>query len=129
MRIANKVTIDTFRAGLKPDTQMTVDALRDIIASSHDGLVESIKWNGPSFSLNSEHRITLGLTRSGAVQVVIHRGAKPKDVANFAFDDTAGLARWPAKDRGVLIFENVAEVSSKSDALRSLFHEWINATI
>jgi hypothetical protein len=125
----NQVTIDTFIAGLNPNTQMTVDALRDIIASSHDGLLEGIKWNGPSFSLNSEHRITLGLTRSGAVQVVIHRGAKPKDVTNFAFGDTAGLARWPAKDRGVLIFENVAEVSSKSDALRSLFHEWIKATI
>lgn len=123
----SQVTIDMFRAGLKPDIRMTVDALREIAAASHDGLAESIKWNGPSFSHNGEHRITLGLTKSGAVQVVIHRGVKKKDTTNFTFGDPAGLARWPAKDRGVLIFHNVEDVTSRAGALRELFHDWIKA--
>jgi hypothetical protein len=123
-----QVTIESFRDGLKTDVRMTVDAIREIIASSHDGLAESIKWNGPSFSHNSEHKITLGLTKVGAVQVVIHRGAKTKDAANFTFDDSARLARWPAKDRGVLKFDSVEEVTSRAQALRKLFHNWIEAT-
>jgi hypothetical protein len=124
----SQVTVDSFRGGLKADVRMTVDAIREIIASSHGGLVESIKWNGPSFSHNGEHKITLRLTKDGAVQAVIHRGAKTKDAANFTFDDSARLARWPAKDRGVLKFDSVEEVTSRAQALRELFHNWIETT-
>jgi hypothetical protein len=122
-----QVIIDTLRDNLTTDVRKTVDALREIIASSHSGLAESIKWNAPSFSHNGEHKITLGLTKAGAVQVVIHRGAKKKDATNFSFGDPALLARWPAKDRGVLIFRDVEEVTSRADTLRELFHNWIEA--
>jgi hypothetical protein len=123
-----QITIDSFRDGLQPDVRMTIDALRNIIIGSHVGLAESIKWNAPSFSHNGEHKITLGLTKTGAVQVVIHRGAKKKDTVNFNFDDAVGLARWPAKDRGVLTFHNLEDVTVKADALQALFRNWIEAT-
>lgn len=123
-----QITINSFRDGLKADVRMIVDAIREIIATSHGGLVESIKWNGPSFSHKGEHKITIGLTKAGAVQVVIHRGAKKKDATNFTFDDSARLARWAANDRGVLKFDNVEEVTSRAQALRQLFHNWIETT-
>ena len=50
---------------LDSQTLETVNAIRSVISDSHPGLTESIKWNAPSFSVNGEDRITLGLERKG----------------------------------------------------------------
>ena len=121
-------SVAAFRDGLGPVQRATVDALRRLISASAEGLEEGFKWNAPSFVHQGEHRITLGLDRSGAVRVVLHRDAKPKDVAGFRFDDPDGLAHWPAADRGVLRFTGSAEVEAKAAALRALFARWIAAT-
>lgn len=120
--------VEAYLAGLDPGTRATVDALRALIAASHAGLEESIKWNAPSFAYQGEHRITLGLEKNGAVRVVLHRDAKAKDSAGFHFDDPDRLARWPAVDRGALTVKNAAEVEAKSAALGDLFRRWIIAT-
>lgn len=120
--------LETFLAGLDPDRRATVDALRALIAASHDGLEEGFKWNAPSFAHRGEDRITLGLDRAGTIRVVLHRGAKAKDDPGFRFDDPDGLARWPAPDRGVLTFRDRAAVQGQEEALRSLFQRWIKAT-
>lgn len=121
-------TVDAFRAALDPDTLATVDALRAIIAGAGEGLSERIKWNAPSFALADDDRITLGLERKGGVRVVFHRGAKVKDVAGFTFEDPAGLATWPAADRGVAVFKDRAEVEAKQAALRDLCARWLDRT-
>lgn len=93
-----------FRKYLDEATLATVDLLRSLIRDAHPQLVERIRSNAPSFALDEEDRITLGLERKGGVRVVLHRGAKRKDTAGFHFSDPAGLAMWPAADRGVVIF-------------------------
>lgn len=120
--------IDAYRANLDPELRATVDGLRALIAGSHDGLTESIKWNAPSFAHQGEHRITLGLDRKGGVRVVVHRDAKAKDIAGFEFEDPDSLAAWPAPDRGVLVVRDAAEVDAKADALSRFFTRWIEAT-
>jgi hypothetical protein len=120
--------VERFRAGLNVQRLQTVDAIRCIIAASHSGLTESLKWNAPSFALGGDDRITLGLEPKGGVRVVFHRGAKPKELGAFTSDDTNGLARWPAPDRGVIVFQNRADVEQGADALGDLCSKWLAAT-
>jgi hypothetical protein len=121
-------SIELFRAGLDDEALALVDALRAIIADAHRDLTEHIKWNAPSFAIDGDDRITLGLERKGGARVVFHRGAKPKDNAGFTFDDHAGLAKWLAPDRAVVIFTDRAVVENKRDALRDLCARWIEQT-
>lgn len=121
-------SVEEFRRGLDADTRAIVDALRKIIAGSNKKLEEGIKWNAPSFAIAGEDRITLGIERKGGVRVVFHRGAKVKDAAKFKFEDTAGLAEWPARDRGVAVFKTLADVKAQQTALLDLCKRWLEAT-
>jgi Domain of unknown function (DU1801) len=123
-----KPSVEAFLETLNPNTRLIMDALRGAVANSHQGLFESIKWNGPSFSHNGEHKITITLTKDGAVQLVIHRGVKVIDATHFSFDDPNGLAKWPSKDRGTMLFRSIEDVTSKIEALSDLFARWIIAT-
>ena len=122
------MSIETFRASLDAPTLATVDALRAIIAAAGPSLTERIKWNAPSFAIGDDDRITLGLERKGGVRVVLHRGAKVQDTAGFAFADPTRLARWPAPDRGVVIFADLAAVEAAADRLSDLCVRWLEAT-
>lgn len=120
--------VERFRAGLDSQTLQTVDAIRSIIAECQPGLSEGIKWNAPSFALCGDDRITLGLERKKGVRVVIHRGAKPKELGAFSFDDRDGLARWPSPDRGVIVFHDMADVEQRASAFGDLCSRWLAAT-
>jgi hypothetical protein len=128
MTAAGPAGIDAFRQGLDPATRTTVDALRALIVAAQDGLVEEIKWNAPSFRDGDAHRLTLGLERKGGVRVVLHRGAKPKDIEGFVFADPDRLATWPAADRGVVVIRDAEAVAAKAAALQALFARWVEAT-
>lgn len=120
-------TVQDFLRGLDADTRPIVEQLRAIVASAAPSLSERIKWNAPSFALGDDDLITLGLERRGGVRLVLHRGAKPKDVSGFHFDDPAGLARWAAPDRGVLVFQSPDDVEARSELLRDLCRRWVQA--
>jgi hypothetical protein len=121
-------TVEAFLQDLPPDTRALIDALRTAIATAGPDLVERLKWNAPSFAVppggDDEDRITLGLERKGGVRVVFHRGAKTKDTASFVFEDTSGLAKWPAPDRGVVVFKDVAAVEARRDEFIDLCARW-----
>ncbi|RZJ94850.1 MAG: DUF1801 domain-containing protein, partial [Brevundimonas sp.] len=80
--------IETWPEPIRPLTRR----LRDVALGAAPDVTEHIKWNAPSFCVEGDDRITLGLERSGAVRVVLHRGAKAKDAAGFVFDDPMKLA-------------------------------------
>ena len=122
------IEVDRYRAGLDERTLEVVDAIRNIVRASHAGLTETIKWNAPSFAVDGEHRVTLGIERKGGIRVVFHRGAKPRPLAGFTFDDEDNLARWPAPDRGVVNFRNINDVGVRAEALGRLCSRWISAT-
>lgn len=102
--------------------------LRQLALGARRDVSEHIKWNAPSFCLQGNDRITLGLERNGAVRVVLHRGAKVKPVSGFRFADASGLVRWAAPDRGVLLFRTEQELDAKRDAVSGLFARWLDAT-
>jgi hypothetical protein len=122
------LTVDQYRAALAPEIREIVDTLRAIVSESSPHLVERIKWNAPSFAIDDDDRITLGIAPKGGVRVVLHRGAKAKATAGFHFDDEAGLASWPTQDRGAIIFSNAQAVESRREALKNLFARWVVAT-
>jgi hypothetical protein len=125
-------TVDAFRQGLDDETRATVDALRAAITAACPTLVERLKWNAPSFALASagddDDCLTLGLERKGGVRVVLHRGAKVKDTTGFVFEDSARLAKWPAADRGVVVFADATAVEAKLEAFSDLCARWVDGT-
>ncbi|QZH75851.1 MAG: DUF1801 domain-containing protein [Erythrobacter sp.] len=123
--MAGAGSIDAFLVALAPAQRATVDRLRALVKASAPGLEERIKWNAPSFAKDDIDRITLGLERDGCIRVVIHRGAKAKDVAGFAFEAPSDLVRWAALDRGVMRFASVAEVASRENEISDLVRRWM----
>ncbi len=122
---APHLTVDDFRRSLEPEALATVDALRGLVRKAQPEAEEHIKWNAPSFVFRGEDRITLGLDKTGHVRVVLHRGAKAKSVAGFTFAAPTDLVKWPAADRGVMMFSNAGEVSLRADEIGDLFGRWL----
>jgi len=120
--------VDAFRQGLDSHTLVMVDTLRTIISGLDMGLTEQIKWNAPSFAIAGEDRITLGLERKGGVRVVLHRGAKVKDATDLKFEDVSGLAKWPAPDRGIVIFVDQQSINANRIGFSNLCRRWLDLT-
>ncbi|ATY34623.1 hypothetical protein CVN68_13695 [Sphingomonas psychrotolerans] len=117
------VEVETFLAALAPDKRALTDRLRALIHAAAPALDEHIKWNAPSF----DDRVTLNYAPKGGMRVILHRGAKPRDTAGFAFDDAAGLAAWPSPDRGVVTIRDMADLDAKAASLSALIAAWIAA--
>jgi len=121
--------VEAFIAAMEPPAaREAVAALRRLVLAAHEGVTEHIKWNGPSFCIDGDDRITLGLDRSGAVRVVLHRGVRVKDATDFVFEDEDGLVKWAARDRGVVMFIDRADVETRAAAFSRLSSRWIEAT-
>jgi len=103
-----------------------IEGLREIVRSVDVPWIETIKWNAPSFALDGEDRVTLGVERRGGWRVVLHRGAAAK-ADGFAFEDASGLARWPSPDRGVITIRDRSDLDAKATALAELIGRWVRA--
>jgi hypothetical protein len=102
--------------------------LRDIILAADPGLSERVKWNAPSFGYGEQDRITFRLQPADRVELIFHRGAKPRDSEGFAFQNAGGLLRFVAVDRAVLTFADAADVEAKASRLPELVRAWMLAT-
>ena len=122
-----KQTVEAWLAGQTPAVCAMVEPLRPMVLSAGD-VTEQIKWNGPSFGIDGDDRITVGLNPKGGVRVILHRGVKVKDTTGFSFADDRGLAIWAAADRGVVTFANLADIEAKADAFTDLCRRWLEAT-
>ncbi|MBA4094821.1 MAG: hypothetical protein C0489_12155, partial [Candidatus Accumulibacter sp.] len=121
-------SVESWLATVDPAQRPALDRLRAIIrAAAGADVTEGIKWNSPNFAQGGEDRVTLNLCPKGSLRLILHRGAKVKDTAGFAFDDPAGLARWPTPDRGIVSFRDAGELEAKAAALADLVHRWIAA--
>ena len=119
--------VTAYLQGVDASIRPGLDRLRQTVQAACAGLTEEIKWNAPSYSHGGEHRVTLGLEKKGGYRVVLHRGAKPKALGAFSFTDDAGLARWPAPDRGVVLIKDEVDLQTKAEALKRLIARWIDA--
>ena len=126
--MAKGPAVEAWLAARTPEIRGAAERLRAIVLNAADGVTEHIKWNGPSFCIDGDDRITVGLAPGGGVRAVLHRGVKAKDATGFAFPDDSGLIQWAAPDRGVVAFADEAAVAAKADAFADICRRWLEAT-
>jgi hypothetical protein len=120
--------VNQFMAGLEHPLKAEIERLREILLGANDGITEQIKWNAPSFCYRGDDRVTMKLHPTSQIQLIFHRGIKPRATTDFTFEDNSGLLKWAAKDRGVVSFRNMAEIEANEAALRDLVNRWVIAT-
>ncbi|HYG37014.1 MAG TPA: DUF1801 domain-containing protein [Cytophagales bacterium] len=129
MKKNNNISVDDFMENLNHPFKSEIETVRKIILSANDQITEQIKWNGPSFCINGDDRVTFRLNPPKNIQLVFHRGAKVRtDTKDFLFDDPTGLLKWLAKDRGVVTFQDMSEITSRNNDLKLLVDKWVKAT-
>jgi hypothetical protein len=103
-----------------------VCALRQIFLAADPSIAEGIKWNVPSF-LTSDYFATMNLRVKNGIGVVLHFGAKKSDISGtgVAIPDPASLLVWLAKDRAMITFRDVDDITARRSALTELIREWI----
>ncbi len=84
-----------------------------------------MKWNAPSFRVG-DHFATFRLHPPRGIQLVLHTGAKARsDTRAFAIDDPAGLLRWQASDRCVLMLASAEALATHEAAVMRILRQWI----
>ena len=121
-------TVEAWLAAQTPAIRVAVERLRAIALDAADGVTEHIKWNGPSFCIDGDDRITVGLAPRGGVRAILHRGVKVKDATGFVFPDDSGLIQWAAPDRGVVAFADEAAVTAHAEVFADICRRWLEAT-
>lgn len=108
-----------------------IELLRECIHSADDTLTESIKWNGPNYSVNKEDRLTMKIQPPTAkhIQLFFHRGAKKQDQpAAQVINDDSNLMTSKENDRAIATFKSVADIENARSALQDIVRKWIQAT-
>ena len=116
--------VEAFLAGLAPESRTEVEALRRIILGVAPTIREGIKWKVPSFR-TTEHFATLHLRMQAGLGLILHLGAKVRDIPALPVEDPEGLLTWLAKDRALVAFTGLEEIQARRAALEALLRQWI----
>ena len=108
-----------------PATQ-EIQMLRDIVCEVSPSIQEGVKWNAPSFRVD-EYFATINLREKQGVGVVLHFGAKVRDVAAGpeSIDDPDKLLKWLAKDRATVTFSGKDDIAARKPAFQAVLRQWI----
>ncbi len=106
-----------------------IELLRQVILSSNTKLEETIKWNGPNYSIGNDDRITMRIMPPKQVQLIFHRGAKKQEQPKQKLiNDESGLLEWKENDRAVASFKTLADIETKKKELTNIITSWITAS-
>jgi hypothetical protein len=117
--------VDAYLAALDHPLKEVVEAVRAALVGAAPEIGEQIKWNAPSFTWAGEDRVTFNIRPGAPLLLIFHRGAKPKDVVGFRFDDETGLLDWKAPDRGVITLRSLADWDAHGEAIITLARRWL----
>jgi hypothetical protein len=124
-----KVGVEEFLAELVHPRKAEILEVRNAILGTNPAITEQVKWNAPSFCINGDDRITFRLQPHDVVDLIFHRGAKARDnTDDLTVLDETGLVRWLSSDRGIVEFEDAADVQAKLPAVVALTDRWMTAT-
>ena len=103
-----------------------IQAIRSLIMSADPSIAEGIKWNAPSFR-TTEYFATTNLREKSGVGVILHLGAKVRNVApdSMPIADSEKLLKWLARDRATVVFKDIDEFKAKKAAFLSIIRSWI----
>ena len=115
MPAAKHETVEAFLSAQTPDVRAMVERLRTTIMDAEPRLVEIVKWNSPTFTLDGEDRLTINASLKGSVRLILHRGtsvAETKGAASTFDGDPQGLLTWHSDIRASLPAEADAEAAA-----------------
>jgi hypothetical protein len=118
--------VEEFMLALEHNSKAEVQAIRNLILGADPSIAEGIKWNAPSFR-TTEYFATINLREKNGVGVVLHLGAKVRDVAPDAMpiDDSEKLLKWVARDRATIVFKDMDDCNDRKVAFQSIIRSWI----
>jgi len=116
--------VDAFMSTLKHPHKATIEALRKIICGADATVAEGIKWNSPSFR-TTEYFATTHLCAKTGIGVILHLGAKVRDIASVPIQDPEELLTWLAKDRAIVNLSSLEEARARKSALQRIVRQWI----
>ncbi len=123
--LSDRNAVDQFLENLTHPLKEEVETLRRIILKADASIGEGIKWNAPSFCCD-DWFATFDLRSKEWVQIILHRGAKPKHTGDSRYvKDPKSILKWITNDRCVAKFVSKADVKSKATALTEVVAEWV----
>jgi hypothetical protein len=120
-------TVDDFMTNLSEERKRQVETLRTIIKTNNTDLVEHIKWNSPSYTLDDVDRITFNTHYPDRILLVLHMGsARKEDKAREpVMHDTTGIITWNSDIRGVIPFYNLDDIETKRQDTSAIITAWL----
>jgi len=116
--------VEAFLAALEHPLKREVVALRRILLGIDPAIGEAIKWNAPSFR-TTQHFATMQLRRRDAVRLILHLGAKQRELPRAAIADPHGLLEWLGPDRAIVSFRSAQELAANEAALVAIVRQWL----
>jgi len=116
--------VEVFLAALEHPLKREVVALRRILLGIDPAIGEAIKWNAPSFR-TTQHFATMQLRRRDAVRLILHLGAKQRELPRTAIADPHGLLEWLGPDRAIVSFRSAQELAANEAALVAIVRQWL----
>lgn len=117
-------SVEAFLESLNHPLKAEVAALRQVLLEADPSIREGIKWNVPSFR-TEEYFATLHLRRPDRLGVILHLGAKKRDLPALTIPDPHSLLKWLAPDRAEVGFHGLAEIEAKRPAFSEIIRHWI----
>jgi hypothetical protein len=117
--------VDEFMLRLQHPHKAAVESLREVICGADSAIREGVKWNSPSFR-TTEYFATTHLRAKTGIAIILHLGAKVRDVASVPIEDPERLLAWLAKDRAMVSLASVEEVRLRKPALQAIVRQWIS---
>lgn len=118
--------VDQFMAKLNHPHKDAVQMIRRIMREADPAIAEGVKWNAPSFRTTGYFATTQLRTKDG-IGIVMHLGAKLREVPAFQLEDPQGLLKWLAKDRALMNFAGIEDVKAHEEAIQQIVRQWIAA--
>ena len=118
--------VDVLLSSLKHPATAEIQTLRAIVCEVSPSIQEGVKWKTPSFRVD-EYFATINLRERQGVGVVLHFGAKVRDVAAGpeSIDDPDKLLKWLAKDRATVTFSGKDDIAARKPAFQAVLRQWI----
>nr|WP_316641947.1 DUF1801 domain-containing protein [uncultured Roseateles sp.] len=120
----SSAAVDELMASLAHPHRDAIAALREIVRGADAGIAEGVKWNAPSFR-TTEYFATTHLRAKTGIALILHLGAKVRDIPSLTVDDPQGLLSWLAKDRAMVSWAVLPELQAQAPALQALIRRWI----
>jgi hypothetical protein len=112
-------------AALDHPLRKEIQAIRKSVLGVDRTIAEGIKWNAPSFR-TSEYFATTNLREKQGVGIILHLGAKARDLpGGIVIDDPAKLLKWLGKDRAMVVFASGMDFKAKKTAFERILKQWI----